>query len=422
MNSNAVMVQNVSKRFSRGERADSLYGLVARRFARKSGPRAGGRESAFWALREISLEVASGECVGVIGHNGAGKSTLLKLLAGIMRPDGGEIRVNGRLCALIEVGAGFHSALSGRENVYLNASILGMTRDEAARNFDDIVAFSGVAAHIDAPVKHYSSGMHARLGFAIAAHAEPDVLLVDEVLSVGDQEFRAKCLARMREFLDRGASIVFVSHDLDSVQRFCHRTLVLAGGKAVFLGPSAEAIALYHRSHSKTLLLTDEHGGLLADIRDLRVIGDEGRRLEAGSMMAVEYRVDFRASLEHPTFGLSVTRVSDFLTVYETSSARRGCEAFPVSAGESRQVCCQFEANVAPGEYAIGVHVRDRDSLRYLAEEIDAARIQVVGENIGGPAFLGFSPLAVALPGAEISTQPEEVIDRESLAAGSPSQ
>src|SRR6266700_2993576 len=195
----------------------------------------------FWALRDIDLNIHGGETVGLIGANGSGKSTLLKLLAGILEPTAGTVRVRGRVASLLELGAGFNGELTGRENIYLNASILGLTRREINRNFDSIVEFSGLEQFIDNQVKHYSSGQYVRLGFAIAVHVEPDVLLVDEVLAVGDEAFQAKCLAKITEFQERGCTILFVTHAVDLVPRLCSRGLVLDHGRVLHDGDALEA-------------------------------------------------------------------------------------------------------------------------------------------------------------------------------------
>ena len=204
-----------------------------------------GRNTDFWAVRDVSFEVQRGEALGIIGHNGAGKSTILKLLSNITTPTSGEITINGRLAALIEVGSGFHPELSGRENIYLNGSILGMTRREITKKLDDIIEFAGVRDFIDTPVKRYSSGMYVRLGFSIAAHLDPDILLLDEVLAVGDAAFQAKCLQRIKELENRGTTIVFISHDLGAVERLCHRVLLMKRGQIVKSGPAAEIVAAY---------------------------------------------------------------------------------------------------------------------------------------------------------------------------------
>lgn len=202
----------------------------------------------FWAVRDVSFAVRHGEALGIIGHNGAGKSTILKLIAGITTPTSGEIRIYGRLSALIEVGSGFHPELTGRENVYLSGSILGMRRREIAENFDRIVEFAGVRDFIDTPVKRYSSGMYVRLGFAIAAHLNPRVLLLDEVLAVGDAAFQAKCLDRINELKHGGTTIVFISHDLGAVERLCDRSILMKKGQIAAQGATRDVIAEYERA------------------------------------------------------------------------------------------------------------------------------------------------------------------------------
>jgi ABC-2 type transport system ATP-binding protein len=198
----------------------------------------------FPAINDVSFRVAQGESVGLMGLNGSGKSTLLKLVSGVMRPDAGEVRVRGRIAGLIEVGAGLHPDLTGRENIYLNGAILGMSQQEIDRKFDAIVDFSGIERFIDNEVRHYSSGMFSRLGFSVAVHTEPDVFLVDEVLSVGDQPFRKRCLQRIRALHADGRTLVIVSHNARQIRRLCNRGLVLEEGKLVFDGPSVEATKL----------------------------------------------------------------------------------------------------------------------------------------------------------------------------------
>jgi len=206
------------------------------------------RREEFWALRHVSFDVAPGEALGVIGPNGAGKSTLLKLLSSITAPSEGEIRIRGRIAALIEVGSGFHPELTGRENVFLSGTILGMRRREIAARLDSIADFAGIGTFLDVPVKWYSSGMYVRLGFAVAAHLEADVLLVDEVLAVGDAEFQARCLRRIDELRGRGTTIIFISHDLGTVERMCRRALLLRKGAIVAEGDARGVVTAYQRS------------------------------------------------------------------------------------------------------------------------------------------------------------------------------
>jgi lipopolysaccharide transport system ATP-binding protein len=207
-----------------------------------------GNSSDFWALKDISFDIQQGEVVGIIGHNGAGKTTLLKILSQITEPTEGEIRIRGRVASLLEVGTGFHPELTGRENIFLNGAILGMKRVEIKRKFDEIATFAEVEKFIDMPVKRYSSGMYVRLAFAVAAHLDPDILLVDEVLAVGDIEFQKKCLGKMGAVAQEGRTILFVSHNLSAISHLCNRGLLLSQGRAIFDGAIEEALARYTKS------------------------------------------------------------------------------------------------------------------------------------------------------------------------------
>jgi lipopolysaccharide transport system ATP-binding protein len=209
------------------------------------GRRSGDDQGHVWALDDVSFEMRRGEVLGLIGANGAGKSTLLKILARITEPTDGQVLLSGRVGSLLEVGTGFHPELTGRENVYFNGAILGMRRPEIARKFDEIVAFSGVERHIDTPVKWYSSGMFVRLGFAVAAHLEPDILVVDEVLAVGDAEFQRKCLGRMNDVAREGRTVLFVSHNMQAIRRLCERAIMLDRGKLIMDGDVATVAAHY---------------------------------------------------------------------------------------------------------------------------------------------------------------------------------
>ena len=202
----------------------------------------------FWALKDVSFEVGHGETLGIIGHNGAGKSTILKLLSQITSPTSGEIRLGGRVAALIEVGSGFHPELTGRENVYLSGSILGMKRREIDRKLEQIIEFAGVREFIDTPVKWYSSGMYVRLGFAVAAHLEADILLVDEVLAVGDAAFQVQCIERLNELRRSGTTMLFISHDLTSIEKLCDRVALMERGELVASGAAHDIVERYQRT------------------------------------------------------------------------------------------------------------------------------------------------------------------------------
>ena len=243
-----IRVKNVGKQYRIGspqssyvtlrETLTSLASAPFRRFARAS-------QEMFWALQGVNFEVSAGEVVGIIGRNGAGKSTLLKLLSRITEPTTGRIELYGRIGSLLEVGTGFHPELTGRENISLNGAILGMARAEIARKFDEIVAFAEVEKFIDTPVKHFSSGMYMRLAFAVAAHLEPEILLVDEVLAVGDGRFQRKCLDKMQDVGRQGRTVLFVSHNMPAITRLCPRTILLDGGRIIADGPSSQVVGAY---------------------------------------------------------------------------------------------------------------------------------------------------------------------------------
>jgi len=234
-----IQVEHLSKRYRLGERGNLRESLSS------LGRRRRDDESDLWSLRDVTFNVAEGQALGIVGRNGAGKSTILKVLMRITAPTEGFSRTRGRVAALLEVGTGFHPELTGRENVFLNAGILGMNRSETLRQFDAIVAFAGTERFLDTPVKRYSSGMYLRLAFAVAAHLEPDVLIVDEVLAVGDAEFQRRCLGRMSEAEREGRTVVFVSHDLVSLQRLCTRTLWLEAGQVRDEGPTQRVVREY---------------------------------------------------------------------------------------------------------------------------------------------------------------------------------
>jgi lipopolysaccharide transport system ATP-binding protein len=259
----AIRCEGVSKKYRLGQReryralrdtlTDMLYApfRIARSVFRRSENRNGKTENILWALKDVSFEVRPGEVVGIIGRNGAGKSTLLKILSRITKPSEGMVEIHGRVGSLLEVGTGFHPELTGRENIYLNGSILGMRKAEIDRKFDEIVAFAEVEEFIDTPVKRYSSGMYVRLAFAVAAHLEPEILVIDEVLAVGDAAFQKKCLGKMGDVAKQGRTVLFVSHNMQAVQSLCHRAILIESGKVVATGGAKEVVARYLASISE---------------------------------------------------------------------------------------------------------------------------------------------------------------------------
>ena len=245
MSEPAIEIEGVSKRYQLGHIGMTSLRDEFDRWLRRR-PSAPADEREFWALQDVSFKVQPGEVVGIVGRNGAGKSTLLKILSEITEPTRGEIRMRGRVASLLEVGTGFHPELSGRENIFLNGAILGMRKAEIRRKFDEIVAFSEVAQFIDTPIKRYSSGMYVRLAFAVAAHLEPEILIVDEVLAVGDQSFQQKCLNKMNEVAHgEGRTVLFVSHNMAAVGRLCDRVVLLDAGRLVATGPARQVVDRY---------------------------------------------------------------------------------------------------------------------------------------------------------------------------------
>ena len=332
------------------------------------GTRRGSRT--FSALRDLTCEVPRGSSLGIVGRNGAGKSTLLKLLAGITAPTRGRITIDGRLAALIEVGSGFHPELTGRENVFLSGAILGMRRKEIEAKLSSIVDFAGVEAFIDTPVKWYSSGMYVRLGFSIAAHLEPDILLVDEVLAVGDAEFQAKCLQRVDELTRRGVTILLISHDLSAVERLCSQAIMLEKGEVVASGPAADVVSQYHRSVTSAQMraggfVKEAHEGALA-ITGVR-ISDPVRQgsltAQTGNPLIVSVQYDATRPLRPLAFELSY-----FSPDGRRLIARAVTDA-PVDAaapgGEVEFTCPELV--LRPGAYCLTVVVREMGTPHVIA-------------------------------------------------------
>ncbi len=362
----ALAVRGVSKKFRKGEIHDALRDLIPALARRLSGRSAAGDLGArqFWALRDVSFEVARGEAFGIIGPNGAGKSTILKILSGILRPTMGDIAVRGRLSALIEVGAGFHPDLTGRENIFLSGSILGMSRVEVRRRFDEIVAFADLEEFIDTPVKRYSSGMFARLGFSVAAHVDPDVLIVDEILSVGDMSFQRRCLERMAQVIGRGATVLFVSHNLRSVAELCQRSALLERGRVRAIGASDDIV----RAYTETMQDLRHHDvDVPASIRSVTLRnagGDLRAAYRSGEDATLEAVVAAREAV--PSAGLVLdVRDEKYGVIFTTSTRRLGAGSLQLGAGDVVAVRIDLTLNLGPGSYHVDLRL-----YRYDREEL----------------------------------------------------
>jgi lipopolysaccharide transport system ATP-binding protein len=351
--------RGLHKKFRKGELYTSLRDLVPA-LARRA-VKGGLGKSEFWALRDINFQVARGEAFGIIGHNGAGKSTLLKHLCGILVPTSGQLIVKGRLSALIEVGAGFHPDLTGRDNIYLNGTILGMTRAEIRSKFDAIVEFSELADFLDTPVKRYSSGMYARLGFAVAAHVEPDVLVVDEVLSVGDFVFQKKSVEKMRQVMASGTTVVFVSHNLRAVADLCQRGMLLDHGTVSAIGPATEVIKTY-MERGTAGAGSDPDKDVYVSRVTLRAEagteagGNEAVQFDAGQRMIAEVEVTARRAAERLAVVIEC-RDEEMYEVFNTSTQRLGAATVTLAAGEKFTARFALRLHLAPGTYHFGVYV-----------------------------------------------------------------
>jgi len=370
----ALEFDRIWKKFKRGEIYDSLRDLIP---AVTKGVFSNDdrelHEREFWALRDVSFQVRRGEAFAIIGANGAGKSTTLKLLSRILRPTRGRITAHGRLSALIEVGAGFHLDLTGRENVYLNGCILGMKRQEIARKFDEIVEFAGMAEFIDTPVKRYSSGMYARLGFAVAAHVDPEILLIDEVLSVGDMQFQEKCLDRMRQVVKNGTTVIFVSHNLQAVQMLCSRTLCLKGGTVARIGPTAEVLNEY------LCIPSASAGAFPTLIEDISLRGEDGPlkvNFATGEKAQLHLTIHPSEELEDCQLGLLVHRATDGLAVCDYNLPLSEVAPFtPFTSATSLLV--HLSMNLLRGAYVVSVHIYHVPTARYIARAYRAVNFFV---------------------------------------------
>jgi homopolymeric O-antigen transport system ATP-binding protein len=365
---------------------------LARIGSRTNGNGVNNTRDTVLALDDISLNIKRGEVLGIIGRNGAGKSTLLKILSRVTAPTTGEVRVKGRIAALLEVGTGFHPDLTGRENAFLNGSILGMTKAEIRRKFDEIVAFSGVERFIDTPVKRYSSGMFVRLAFSVAAHLDPEILIVDEVLSVGDAAFRQKCLGKMQTVnRSEGRTVLFVSHDMASIDAVCSRGIVLESGKVAFDGPTAEAVSHYLSSRALDAVVDDlegctRQGSGGARILSIRFEDDEGNlrtHFRMGEAVNMIVRADLFEAIENPTFAINLLTDTGTLATACLSShygfkmgVVKGLVEYRMRIGS---------LSLYPRTYIVEPYVADSSGRSNLDWVRDAARFAVTL----GPDFMG---------------------------------
>ncbi len=404
MSEPAVVFDRVWKKFRRGERHDSLRDLfpaMARGLFRRSRHDQLENDQEFWALKDVSFEVRPGEALGIIGPNGAGKSTTLKLLTKILRPTRGTSYVRGRVGALIEVAAGFHPDLTGRENIFLQGAIMGMRKAEITRRLDEIVEFAGVAEFVDTPVKRYSSGMNARLGFSIAAHLDPQVLIVDEVLSVGDAAYQRKCVERMHAFKKQGVTIVFVSHNLQAVQDLCDSTLFVKRDVQA-IGPTTDVLKAYVRATSRA-----ETG----QSDDISVVSAEflGRSSSVTTQpgTALSLRVNFKVNrpVADLSFGFLIHRSTDLLVVYDGNFSDCELGLPELKAGSTFSIDYTFTVNLVRGQYHLDCHAYHNPTQRFLGRLNPAGLLTVVEQR----TFTGVADVDLHASLAVADTQPAAV-------------
>ncbi len=389
MSDTAIEARGLGKRYEIGVEQAGYMLLTERITERLKSLGRGQRTEEFWALRDVDFEVKRGETMGIVGHNGAGKSTLLKILSRITPPTEGEARLRGRVGALLEVGTGFHPELTGRENIFLNGAILDMRREEIQRRFDEIVEFADIGPFIDTPVKRYSSGMQMRLAFSVAAHLEPEILIIDEVLSVGDLAFQEKCLGRMETAAGEGRTVVFISHNLASVRGLCDRAIMLSGGRIVARGTASDVVDTYVSdmlTESQTSLRDRENrvGDGRAILTDLRLEQD-GQMIDSPASgkdfdIVVSYETAKAVPMRGVNFGIVIAAHGEDKPLINIYSETAGAPFREVPAqGEVR---CRIKRCPLPaGQYYVGVWC---DASQQMLDAITRAADLTVG---GGDFF-----------------------------------
>ncbi|MHB8834688.1 MAG: ABC transporter ATP-binding protein [Candidatus Methylomirabilia bacterium] len=382
----AIAVSGLGKRYRLQQQGQTTLKTAALRLFSRGAK----LDEEFWALRAVSFDVRQGETLGIIGRNGAGKSTLLGLIAGTITPTEGAVRTNGRISSLLELGAGFHPDLTGRENIFLNGSILGLRRRDIAQRLEAIVAFSELERFIDHPVKHYSSGMFVRLAFSVAMEVDPDILILDEVLSVGDERFREKCRVRIGEFRRRGKTFLIVSHDMDTVQTVCDRVLVLDRGKTVLEDVPTRAISEYHAINALGEVASDGPEMREWGTREAVILGVSLRDARGESLSVLGAREGFTAQvrwrstrrIEDPVFGFALCDGEGRL-LYGTNTAIDGC-AIPAIEGEGAVELGIEAIPFQRGRYYLtfAIHSRDHRTFHRL-ENCCAVTVTPDGEHAG---------------------------------------
>ena len=393
-----IQVDSVGKKFCRDLKRSLRYGIqdMSAGLIGRSTASDKLRKDEFWALRDVSFTLSRGESLGLIGHNGAGKTTLLRILNGLIKPDTGKIEVRGRMQALIALGAGFNPVLTGRENLYVNASILGFPKKEIDRRFDEIVTFSGIEEFIDMPVRSYSSGMVVRLGFSIAAHLEPDILLVDEVLSVGDLAFRTKGQMRIQELKDAGVAIVLVSHNIHTISHVCTRAITLEKGDVIYDGETEAAIDAYRTSLMKSNQNIED--ALRAGTGELRIqkiemldtASNPYQEIDIGDSLRIRIHYETSKPVKNPVFNI-VVHVLNGQQVTGIRTDTDGIKLGEISGNGYVDVIVP-ELNLLPNIYAVDGVIFHSDGFTFIDRVNKAAFLKIRGGlDVNGTTYLPHS-------------------------------
>jgi len=396
MTDKTIQVENLSKRYRLGQTRTLRMRLAetVNRIRRGGAGKDGANPDEFWALRDVSLDVRPGEVLGLIGRNGAGKSTLLKILSRITDPTQGQITIHGRVGSLLEVGTGFHPELTGRENIFLNGAILGMKRAEIRKQFDPIVDFAEVGRFLDTPVKRYSSGMYVRLAFAVAAHLEPEVLLIDEVLAVGDAAFQQKCLGKMGEVANQGRTVVLVSHNMSAINRICQRAAWLDGGELKRIGPTEAVVQEYltsdlSRCDRVELEADPQKDGQITAVQVLNPKMQPSHSVLASEPFSLRVTYRFTRPCRQYRVGI-ILRMPDGFEVYGSSSSDTASELWDAPAGEHAAYMTFPAGLLSPGRYLLSCFL-GQPPVRNLDHRENVLEFHVDGDarGLGGERWPG---------------------------------
>ena len=421
-NSWVIKAENLGKQYRIGTMRQA-YGTLRDSFTHwlqkfLKGNTDGERSEAetIWALKDVSFEVKQGEVLGVIGRNGAGKSTLLKILSRITAPTEGQVQIRGRIGSLLEVGTGFHPELTGRENIFLNGSILGMTRAEILKKFDEIATFAEIEKLLDTPVKRYSSGMYVRLAFAVAAHLDPEILLVDEVLAVGDVAFQKKCLGKMQEVTRAGRTVLLVSHNMSTVKQHCDQCLLLKDGRLAVLGDVEKVVGTYLQTvkdNSPEKIITDqEHltGINRMRIKKIKLINPAANSFSVHWSQPIQIGVEFEvySRIEQASFGAGI-RTFDGIPVISVHHDDDGRPLLDLEPG-AYQISFTLQNDLRPGFYKLGVGVHEKYVAKNICYLPEAADLEVLDFSAEGKIPIPYN--AGLFNGRSEWTQPERLPDR----------